>query len=61
MEPIKLDCTYEERKSKKEDKLYKAIVIRIGEYEKLVMLSYPEQVLIESLAKVTYKPTDFLE
>lgn len=60
MEPIKLDCTYEERKSKN-DKLYKAIVIRIGEYEKLVMLSYPEQVLIESLAKTTYKPSDFLE
>jgi len=55
MEPIKLECTYEERVSKKdESKKYKAIFIRVNDkYEKMVLVSYPEQVMIESTAKET--------
>lgn len=62
MEAIKLDCTYEERVSKKDSsKKYKAIFIKINEhYEKLVLVSYPEQVMIESAANEVVKPTDFL-
>lgn len=47
MEPIKLDCVYEERTSK-EGKTYKAIIIKISDnYEKVVFLSVPEQALLE--------------
>lgn len=55
MEPIKLECTYEERVSKKdESKKYKAIFIRVNDkYEKMVLVSYPEQVMIESTVKET--------
>lgn len=55
MEPIRLECTYEERVSKKdESKKYKAIFIRVNDkYEKMVLVSYPEQVMIESTAKET--------
>lgn len=50
MEPIKLDCTYEERTSTKDTtKKYKCIIIKIADnYEKVVFLSVPEQALIES-------------
>lgn len=50
MEAIKLDCTYEERTSTKDNsKKYKAIFIKISDnYEKVVFVSVPEQALIES-------------
>lgn len=62
MEPIKLDCTYEERVSKKDaSKTYKAIFIKINDrYEKMVLVSYPDQIIIESEASKTVSPTDFL-
>lgn len=49
MEPIKLDCTYEERTSTKDtNKKYKAIFIKISDkYEKVVFVTVPEQALIE--------------
>ena len=48
MEPIKLDCTYEERTSKKDGKLYKAIYIKLASnYERIVFPTVPEQVLLE--------------
>lgn len=63
MEPITLRCTYEERTSKKDDsKKYKAIFIRINDkYEKMVLVSYPEQIMIEKEAETTIKPVDFLD
>lgn len=50
METIKLDCTYEERTSTKDNnKKYKAIFIKISDnYEKVVFVSVPEQALIEA-------------
>ena len=50
MESLKLECTYEERTSKKDNsKKYKAIFIKIApNYEKMVLVSVPEQALIES-------------
>lgn len=50
METIKLSCTYEERTSKKDSsKKYKAIFIQIApNYEKMVLVSVPEQALIEA-------------
>lgn len=62
MEPITLRCTYEERTSKKdESKKYKAIFIKVNDrYEKMVLVSYPEQVMIENEAESTIKPVDFL-
>ena len=53
MEPIKLECTFEERVSKKDSsKKYKAIFIKISDnYEKMVLVSIPEVALIESKAK----------
>lgn len=50
MESIKLECTYEERTSRKDNsKKYKAIFIKIApNYEKMVLVSVPEQALIES-------------
>lgn len=62
MEAIKLECTYEERVSKKDSsKKYKAIFIKINDrYEKMVLVSYPEQVMIESEASQVVKPSDFL-
>lgn len=50
METINLVCTYEERTSKKDtSKKYKAIFIKIApNYEKMVLVSVPEQALIES-------------
>lgn len=50
METIKLSCTYEERTSRKDSsKKYKAIFIKIApNYEKMVLVSVPEQALIES-------------
>lgn len=62
MEPITLRCTYEERTSKKdESKKYKAIFIKVNDrYEKMVLVSYPEQVMIENEAESTIKPMDFL-
>lgn len=62
MEPIKLECTYEERKSKKDSsKTYKAIFIKLSEnYEKVVMIEYPEQKLIELSANSVIRPDDFL-
>lgn len=63
MEPITLKCTYEERTSKKDDtKKYKAIFIKVNDkYEKMVLVSYPEQIMIESLAdtKQDFSPLDF--
>lgn len=49
-EPITLKCTYEERTSKKDNtKKYKAIFIKIApNYEKMVLVSVPEQALIEA-------------
>lgn len=60
MEPIKLDCTYEERTSSKDTtKKYKAIYIKIADnYEKVVFLSVPEQALIEQNYKSS-SPYDF--
>lgn len=62
MEPIKLECTYEERVSKKDSsKKYKAIFIKLDDsYEKMVLISYPEQVIIERANKDTVKPSEFL-
>lgn len=53
MEAIKLDCTYEERTSTKDNnKKYKAIFIKISDnYEKVVFVSVPEQALIEANKK----------
>lgn len=60
MEPIKLDCTYEERKSEKTGNIYKAIFIKITpKYEKVVLIKYPEQVLIEQVSETTIKPNEF--
>lgn len=48
MEPIKLECTYEERKSKS-GSLFKCLVVKLSpNYSKLVMLDVPEQCLIET-------------
>ena len=59
METIKLDCVYEERTSTKDkSKKYKAIFIKLSpEYEKVVFVSVPEQVLIEK--ENTTKVNDF--
>lgn len=53
MDTIKVDCYYKEHTSKKDDsKKFKAISIRLSDdYEKLVFLTVPEQVLLEK----TYK------
>lgn len=53
LEPIKIDCTYEERTSTKDsNKKFKALFIKISDkYEKIVFLSVPEQALIESNEK----------
>ena len=60
MEPIKLDCTYEERKSEKTGNMYKAIFIKLApNYEKVVFIKYPEQVLIEQNAKTTENHIEF--
>lgn len=55
MEPIKLDCTYEERTSTKDStKKYKAIFIKISDnYEKVVFVTVPEQALIEQNKKTS--------
>lgn len=60
MEPIKLDCTYEERTSIKDTtKKYKAIYIKIApNYEKVVFLTVPEQALLEQNNKSS-SPYDF--
>ena len=51
MKAIKVDCTFEERTSK-EGNTYKALVIRLADnYDKIVFLTVPEQVLLEN----TYK------
>lgn len=57
LEPIKLNCVYEERTSTKDNgKNYKAIFIKISDnYEKVVFLTVPEQALLEQNAK----PTNF--
>ena len=49
-----LKCTFEERKSTKTGKDYKALFIQLGDnYEKIVLLSAPEIALIEqNLAKL---------
>lgn len=62
MEPIKLECTFEERLTKKGDgSKYKVVVIKLSDkYEKLVFLSYPEQILLESYANEVTRPSDFL-
>lgn len=54
LETIKLDCTYEERYSKKDaTKKFKAIFVKLSpNFEKCVLLSVPEQALIESSHKV---------
>ena len=56
LEPIKLDCTYEERTSTKDStKKYKAIFIKIADnYEKVVFVSVPEQALIENNKDSSY-------
>lgn len=61
MEPIKLECTYEERTSKKDEtKKYKAIFIKVNDkYEKMVLVSYPEQVMIEQLVNDQVNPYSF--
>ena len=53
METIKLDCTYEERVSKKDNtKHYKAIFVKLSpNFEKMILLSVPEMALIESSHK----------
>ena len=53
MEAIKLDCTYEERTSKKDtNNTFKAIFIKLApNFEKVVFLSVPEQALIETSHK----------
>ena len=53
METIKLDCTYEERISKKDNtKRYKAIFVKLSpNFEKMILLSVPEMALIESSHK----------
>lgn len=50
LEPIKLNCTYEERTSTKDtSKKYKAIFVKLADnYEKVVFLTVPEQVLVEN-------------
>lgn len=50
MKAIKLDCTYEERTSKSDPtKTYKAIFIKLADnYEKMIFISIPEQILIEN-------------
>ena len=50
LEPIKLDCTFEERTSKKDNTTrYKCLVIRLSNnYEKVIFLTIPEVALIES-------------
>ena len=51
MEPIKLECTYEERKSKSGN-TFKCVMIKISDnYSKMVMVDVPEQALIESIHK----------
>lgn len=61
MEAIKLNCTYEERTSKSDDKKkYKAIFIKISDnYEKVVFVSVPEQALIESNNKEQDYPYNY--
>lgn len=62
MEPIKLECTYEERLSKKDNKPYRAVFIKFNDnYIKPVLISYPERVMIESAQKEIIKPSDFLQ
>ena len=52
LETIKLDCTYEERVSKTTNNPYKCLVVRLSDdYEKIILMSRPEQALIESSAK----------
>ena len=65
MEPIKLDCTYEERTSHKKDKqgvTFKAIIIKFPNgYERIVFPTAPEQYLIEHYdsSKSASSPYDF--
>lgn len=53
LETIKLDCTYEERTSKKDSTTkFKAVYIKLApNFEKVVFLSVPEQALIEASHK----------
>lgn len=53
MEAIKLNCTYEERTSKKDgNKTYKCLVIKFADnYEKVIFLTIPEIALIENAHK----------
>ena len=48
MDTHKLECTYEDRTSKKDNKKYKAVFIKLSdEYEKMIFLTVPETVLLE--------------
>lgn len=52
MDTVNLKCTYEERTSKKDNKKYKAVFIKLSdEYEKMIFLSIPETVLLENSIK----------
>ena len=53
METIKLDCTYEERISKKDNtKRYTALFVKLSpNFEKVIYLSVPEKALVESSHK----------
>ena len=49
MEPIKVECTYKEQLSKDKTKTFKCLAIKLADnYEKIVFLTYPEQVLLEN-------------
>lgn len=48
MEPIKVDCVYKEQLSKDKTKTFKALHVKLADnYEKIVFLSVPEQMLLE--------------
>ena len=60
LEPIKLDCTYEERYSEKNKKNYKAVFLKISDdYEKIIFLSVPELKLLEQNYPLASDKVDF--
>lgn len=49
MEPIKVDCVYKEQLSKDKTKTFKCLLIKLADnYEKIVFLTVPEQMLLEN-------------
>lgn len=60
MKSIKIDCTFEERKSEKTNKNYQALFIKLAnDYEKVVFLTVPEVKLLESTYKEDSNTTNW--